>query len=54
MNLTEKTGLAMYTVHQTVEKDMRDTFIKLSDMGYRGIEFYGELEVFPEEKSERL
>ena len=50
MNLTEKTGLAMYTVHQAVEKDLKGTFKKLSDMGYRGIEFYGELERFPEEK----
>ena len=49
MELTEKTGLAMYTVHQTVKQDMRNAFIKLSDMGYRGIEFYGELENFPEE-----
>ena len=42
-------GIAMYTVHRAVETDMRDTFTKLSDMGYRGIEFYGEPENFPEE-----
>lgn len=50
MSLGKKAGLAMYTVHQAVEKDMKNTFMKLSDLGYRGIEFYGELEKFPEEK----
>ncbi len=50
MGLDQKTGLAMYTVHRAVEKDMRSTFTELSDMGYRGIEFYGEPEHFLEEK----
>lgn len=40
----------MYTVHQAVEMNMKNAFMKLSDLGYRGIEFYGELENFPEEK----
>ena len=43
-------GIAMYTVHRIVEKDLSGTFIKLSDMGYCGIEFYGELENFSQEE----
>ena len=35
-------GLAMYTVHEHVAKDMHSTFQKLAEQGYRGIEFYGE------------
>lgn len=49
MNLINKTGLAMYTVHQAVEKDLAGTFVSLADMGYRGMEFFGELENFPTE-----
>lgn len=49
MSLKEKTGLAMYTVHQTVLKDMGAAFEKLAALGYRGMEFYGELENFPPE-----
>lgn len=47
MSLAEKTGLAMYTVHQAVEKNMEAAFEKIAALGYRGIEFYGELEKFP-------
>lgn len=38
----DKIGLGMYTVHGAVQKNMRDAFIRLSEMGCRGIEFYGE------------
>ena len=37
-----KCGLAMYTVHQNAQKDLYKTFCRLAEMGYRGIEFYGE------------
>lgn len=42
MNLRKKCGLAMYTVHQHAEKDLYGTFCRLGELGYRGIEFYGE------------
>lgn len=42
--LENKMGLGMYTVHKSVAQDMKGTFAKLSDLGYRGIEFYGEPE----------
>ena len=32
----------MYTVHKSVQSDMYSVFTELSDMGYEGIEFYGE------------
>lgn len=39
-----KIGLGMYTVHKSVDEDMKKTFLKLSGLGYKGIEFYGEPE----------
>lgn len=44
IEMLEKCGLGMYTVHRSVEKDMYKTFCRLAEMGYRGIEFYGEPE----------
>lgn len=38
----------MYTVHQSAEKDLYRTFCRLGELGYRGIEFYGEPTVDPE------
>lgn len=35
-------GLGMFTVHRAVEENMTAAFQKLSNMGYKGIEFYGE------------
>jgi len=37
----EKTGLAMYTVHQSADRDLAGTLTQVAVMGYRGIEFYG-------------
>lgn len=37
-----KYGVAMYTVHQSAERDLYETFCKLGEIGYQGIEFYGE------------
>ncbi|MDR1530904.1 MAG: sugar phosphate isomerase/epimerase [Clostridiales bacterium] len=39
-----KVALGMYTVRQSVEKDMPAAFAALRRMGYTGIEFYGEPE----------
>jgi sugar phosphate isomerase/epimerase len=39
-----KIGLGMFTVHKSVEEDMKGTFMKLSRLGYKAIEFYGEPE----------
>ena len=38
----KKPGLGMYTVHQAVAQDMAGTFCTLAQMGYGGLEFYGE------------
>lgn len=46
--MKEKIALGMFTVNEAVKKDMADTFLKLSKMGYTGIEFYGEPEDFPD------
>lgn len=48
MDLEEKCGLAMYTVHRSAQKDLYGTFCRLGELGYRGIEFYGEPDVDPE------
>lgn len=37
-----RTGIGMYTVHKSVQSSMYHTFLHLADMGYEGIEFYGE------------
>lgn len=42
MMAAKKPGLGMFTVHKAVGKDMLGTFRLLADMGYGGIEFYGE------------
>ncbi len=47
MNLLDKCGLAMYTVHRSAEQDLYGTFCRLGELGYKGIEFYGEPEVDP-------
>ncbi len=41
-NIHEKTGIGMYTVYKEIQKDMYGAFCRLGDMGYRGVEFYGE------------
>ena len=43
-------ALGMYSVHKTVAKDLQGTLKALADMGYQGIEFYGEPSDFPAEK----
>lgn len=40
-------ALGMYTVHKEVLADMPGTFRKLAEMGYQGIEFYGEPSDYP-------
>lgn len=42
-------GLGMYTVHQAVKEDLAGCFCRVAQMGYQGIEFYGELSDFPAE-----
>lgn len=37
----ENVGLAMYTIHNSVEKDLCAAFEQAAALGYRGIEFYG-------------
>lgn len=41
-NMENRIGLGMYTVHRSVKEDMQGTFSRLAQMGYGGIEFYGE------------
>lgn len=41
-NETHKIGLGMYTVYESVKADMNAAFMQLAEIGYRGIEFYGE------------
>lgn len=48
MNLMEKCGLAMYTIHQSAEKDLYAAFCQMGELGYRGIEFYGEPVIDPD------
>lgn len=40
-------ALGMYSVHKSVAKDLKDTLCALAEMGYNGIEFYGEPADFP-------
>jgi len=42
--MDNKKAIGMFTVHKEVQQDMKGTFIQLYEMGYRGIEFYGEPE----------
>ena len=35
-------GLAMYTIHKSAETDMYNAFMRIAELGYTGIEFYGE------------
>lgn len=49
-NWNEKTGLGMYTVSRAVRENMEKVFVQLAEMGYRGIEFYGEPKDFPVDK----
>ncbi len=39
-----RTGIGMYTVHKSVQSSMYHAFQSLADIGYEGIEFYGELD----------
>lgn len=41
-------ALAMYTIHREVEQpgDLRVAFLRLGEMGYRGVEFYGSPQSF--------
>lgn len=43
-------ALGMYSVHKSVAKDLPGTLKALADMGYQGIEFYGEPSDFPSEQ----
>ena len=36
-------GLAMYTVHKHAEEDLPGTLCRVAGMGYRSIEFYGDM-----------
>lgn len=40
--LKDTLSLGMFTVRNEVQQDMKAAFMRLSEMGYRGIEFYGE------------
>lgn len=50
MKRIDKIGLAMYTVHEEIQKNMEATFEKAVSLGVRGIEFYGKLEAFRPEQ----
>ena len=45
--MNDRIALGMFTVHQNVREDLLGAFRKLADMGYTGIEFYGEPADFP-------
>ena len=51
MTAVRKPGIGMFTVHRAVQKDMLGTFRLLADMGYDGIEFYGEPADFEVERT---
>lgn len=38
----DKVGLAMYTIHNSVQADLRAALEQAAQLGYEGIEFYGE------------
>ena len=42
--IKDKITMGMFTVHQEMDSDMPGTLEALADMGYTGIEFYGEPE----------
>ncbi len=44
-----RVGLAMYTVHQSVLQDMEGSFVRLAEMGYKAIEFYGDPSLYSPE-----
>lgn len=46
MKWMDKTGLAMYTLHEAVNKNMEAAFEQAAAIGAHGMEFYGELEAF--------
>ena len=39
---TQNLGIAMFTVRQSVERNLSGVLQKLAALGYMGIEFYGE------------
>ena len=43
-------ALGMYTVHKSSARDLTGTLCKLKEIGYEGIEFYGEPADFPPEQ----
>ena len=43
-------GLGMYTVFESAQKDMTNSFVQLAQMGYTGMEFYGEPADFPADR----
>jgi sugar phosphate isomerase/epimerase len=45
-HLEQKLGIAMYTVRKSVAEDMEGSFLRLAELGYRGIEFYGDYKQF--------
>lgn len=47
MNAEYKIGLGMYTVHREIQKDLKAVCGRLAQMGYQGLEFYGEPKEFP-------
>ena len=50
----DKLSLQMYTVHSEVRRDIRGTFSKLYDMGYRAVEYYGAQSAFDKETVRRM
>jgi sugar phosphate isomerase/epimerase len=50
----DKLSLQMYTAHTECYRDLKGTFEKLYDMGYRGIEYYGEQKLFDLETVKRM
>lgn len=45
--MKREVALGMYTVHREAATDMEVAFVSLAQMGYRGIEFYGEPDFVP-------
>lgn len=45
--MEKEIAIGMYTVHESASADMPSTFRQLREMGYTGIEFFGEPEIDP-------
>lgn len=54
MDGKEKIGLGMYTIHRAVKENMAGAIRRIAQMGYRGIEFFGEPADFSENEVSRI